>query len=532
MRLFGFSLTKARDDQENESFAPPAMDDGATVIQSSGYGGSLGVTIDLEGTVRGEAELITRYRQMSYHPEVAAAIDEITNQAIVLDDDNPTVQLDFQELEDLIPNPLKRAFEEEFKQLLRLLEFNVNSYEIFKRWYIDGRLYYHVIIDKKRLADGILELRYIDPRKIKKVREVQRTKSGLDAGGFPVQKTKTEYYVYNNNGFDGKQGSVWGVGGPDNVGVKIAPGAIVYVTSGMLDESGRMVLSYLQPAVRPLNMLRTIEDAAIIYKLVRAPQRRIWYIDVGNMPKMKAEQTVYDMMQRHRNKLIYDPTTGTTKDSRKFTTMLEDIWLTRRNGTRGTEIDTLDSQADFIRTDEINYFLKKMYKALCVPLSRLEPEYAYSIGRSSEITRDELKFNSFIERLRTRFSELFLELLERQLILRGYVSPDEWSEIRHRLRFKWAEDNFFSELKDQEILSSRIETLNLAASVIGRYVSNLWARKNILRQTDEEIEEMDQEILEERLNPIYMVPMDPEGNPIEVGPGMSPAPSMSPPPDK
>lgn len=523
VQLFGWNIRRAQDEEKPaESFAPPRNDDGAAIVTSSGYGGSYGTAIDLEGVVKGEADLISQYRSMSKHPEVATAINQIVNESIVVSDEEETVELNLDLLENVLPPQLLEILRYELSNVLMLLEFNTNAYEIFKRWYVDGRLYYHVIIDKERPADGIKELRYVDPRKIKKVKEV-KTKRAADKTPVNVQTVVAEYYVYNEKGFGSKQQDV---AIAQNVGLKIAKDAVVYVTSGLLDETNTMVLSYLHQSIRPLNMLRTMEDSAVIYRLVRAPERRVWYIDVGSLPKHKAEEMVYDMMTRHRNKLIYDPASGNVRDQRKHVTMLEDIWLSRREGNRGTQVETLDGAQMTGILDEVNYFLKMLYKSLNVPIGRLEPEMMYSLGRPSEITREEVDFSKFIDRVRSRFSELFLDLLEKQLILKGYMSPEEWDEIRHQIKFKYARDNYFAELKEQEIITQRVSTMMQVMPLLGQFVSNTWARKNILRQTEEDMKEMDQEIMEERLNPIYMIQADPEGNPISAPPGMFAPPPM------
>lgn len=538
--LFGFNFNREADANPPESFAPPKNEDGASVIMSAGLGGSYGYVFDLDGSVRTEADLITRYRQVAEHPEVLAAIDEIVNEAIVVSDEEPTVELNLDELveERGFPKQMLDVFQEEFKSILRLLEFNVDAYVVFKKWYVDGRLYYHIIIDKERPDLGIVELRFIDPRKIKKVKEVIRKRPENDRTPVLVNRVASEYYVYSERGFGsmvGTQGqqSMPGVVQPNpspspsaDVGLKIAKDSIAYVTSGLLDPTGTIVQSYLHQALRPLNMLRTMEDSAVIYRLVRAPERRVWYIDVGNLPKHKAEQVIYDMMTRHKNKMIYDPTSGDIRDQRRHMTMLEDIWLSRREGNRGTQVETLPGANTQDVMDEVEYFLKKLYKALNVPLSRLEPEVMYSIGRSSMITRDEINFSKFIDRLRARFCELFLDLLEKQLVLKGYVSPDEWTDIRHLIKFKFARDNYFSELKEQEIMLGRAQTLETIMPYVGRFVSNAWARKNVLRQTDEEMEEMDEEIMGEMQNPLYMVQTDMEGNPIMTPPGMTAPPPI------
>lgn len=530
MNLFGIQINWAKDKKPLESFAPQIQEDGATVVVSAGYGGSYGTVVDLDGTVRSEANLITQYRQMSHHPEVIQAIDEIVNEAIVVSDEEAAVSINMDELDGL-PPPLRQAFIQEFDEVLKLLKWNVDSYVIFKRWYVDGRLNYHIIVDKEQLALGIQEIRYIDPRKIKKIREVQR-KRASDGAPVTITVTKSEYYLYNEQGYDSRisqpNGAVTA-----NVGLKIAKDAIIFVGSGELDEAGRVVLSHLHQAIRPLNMLRTMEDSAVIYRLVRAPERRVWYIDTGLLPKHKAEQVIYDMMTRHKNKLVYDPATGSVRDMRHHTTMLEDIWLGRREGNKGTQVETLPGSQNLGQMEEVDYFLRKLYKSLNVPISRLEPEIMYTLGRDNQITRDEVKFTKFIDRLRQRFNELFLQLLEKQMILKGYISPEEWLEIKHLIKFTYAKDSYWSELKENEILMTRLASVEMAMPYAGRFFPNGFIRRDILKQSEDTMEEFDEEMIEERMNPLYMVQLGPEGEPLTLEPGMSAPPMASKPkPDK
>jgi hypothetical protein len=437
VKLFGFTIRRVEDEPENraESFAPPVKDDGAALITSSVVS-SYGTALDIEGLIRGEAQLITKYRKMSLDSHMIPGIEEIINEAIVVQENENIVEIDLDEIKGLPPQ-VADLIVNEFEEILKLLEFQTKGYDIFRRWYIDGRLYFHAIIDKKQIQDGIKELRYVDPRKIKKVREVEKKRAN-DVNPVSVQRTKAEYYVYNERGYDNSANSyIATAAGATEVGLKIAKDSMIYVTSGLLDESGSTVLSHLHQAIRPLNMLRTMEDSAVIYRLVRAPERRVWYIDVGSLPKQKAEQVVYDMMTRHRNKLVYDPATGAIRDQRKHTTMLEDIWLARREGSRGTEVTTLPGSQNLGQMEEVQYFLRELYKSLHVPLGRLDPELIYTIGRAAEITRDEIKFSKFIDRLRVRFNQLFLDILERQLVLKGVLSPEDWDQIKPLIRFEY-----------------------------------------------------------------------------------------------
>ena len=484
--LFGFELRKKRPEQELPSFAPPRdSDDGAVVVSA---GGAFGTYVDLDGTVRSEAELVTKYREMSLQPECDAAVDEIVNESISIDEEN-IVQINLEQLN--INENIKKIIRDEFQYCLNLIGFNKYAYEIYRRWYIDGRLYYHVIIDEKNPAAGIKEVRYVDPRKIRKVREVQKRKiQANNPGDAVVTKTVNEYFIFNDKGFNFGNKAV----GPSTTGLKIAKDSVLHVVSGLTDNQGTMVLSYLHKAIKPLNQLRTLEDALVIYRLARAPERRIWYIDVGNLPKMKAEQYVRDIMVKHKNRLIYDAQTGDIRDDRKFMTMLEDYWLPRREGGRGTEVTTLPGGQTLGQMDDVLYFQKKFLQALNVPVSRLNSDALFSVGRATEITRDELKFNRFCIRLRGRFSNLFLEMLKKQLILKGVTTLDDWKLMSDDIRFDFAKDNYFTELKDAEILEGRITQARNIQDMLGKYYSHEWVRKNVLHQSDDDIEKNDKQI--------------------------------------
>ena len=487
--LFGFEF-KRKSKEELPSFAPPKeSDDGATVITA---GGAYGTYVDLDGTVRSEAELVTRYREMSLQPECDAAVDEIINESIAIDE-KELVEINLDEV--AISDPVKKVIKEEFKNCLNILEFNKFAYEIFRRWYIDGRIYYHIVIDDNNPKDGIKEIRYIDPRKIRKVREVQkkRIKGTDNPADTVVTKTVNEYFIFNDKGFNFGNKSV----GVSTTGLKIAKDSILYVVSGLTDNQGTMVLSYLHKAIKALNQLRTLEDALVIYRLARAPERRIWYIDVGNLPKMKAEQYVRDIMVKHKNRLIYDAQSGEIRDDRKFMTMLEDYWLPRREGGRGTEVTTLPGGQNLGQMDDVLYFQKKFLQTLNVPVSRLNSDALFSLGRATEITRDELKFNRFVVRLRARFAILFTKMLEKQLILKGITTPEDWSEIAGQIKYDFAKDNYFAELKNAEITSGRIELARNIQDFAGKYYSHKWVRENVLRQSDDDIEENDEGINEE-----------------------------------
>ena len=487
IELFGFRIGKADEDAKRAvqipSFVPEQKDDGAVEIAP---GGAYGTFVDLEGTAKSEAELITRYREMSMNPEVEAAVDDIVNEALVTDQDASVVRLSMDDLKQ--PTRIKKRIEEEFDEILELLDFSNICYEIFRRWYVDGRLYYHIMIDVSNPRDGIKELRYVDPRRIRKVRVPQKKENGdATKDKNPTVPAYSEYYLYNPAGLAGAAYSQ---------GIKISPDSICYVNSGMLDNRNRMVLSHLHKAIKPLNQTRMLEDAVVIYRLSRAPERRIFYIDVGNLPKPKAEQYLRDMMIRHKNRLVYDASTGEVRDDRKFMTMLEDFWLPRREGARGTEITTLPGGQNLGEMADVDYFRKKLYQSLSVPISRLEPDGQFSLGRSNEITRDEVKFSRFIGRLRHRFTMLFDHLMEIQLALKGVMSREEWREMRSYIKYDFQKDNYFSELKDQEVLTSRLQLLNTISPYINQFYTKEWVQKNVLRFTDEQIEEMESEMEE------------------------------------
>lgn len=484
--LFGFRIGKPEDQQEEKpsirSFAPPSNDDGAIPVSE---GGAFGTTVDLEGLTKNEAQLITKYREMALQPECQRAVDDIINEAVITDERELPVNIVLDETQ--VPDKIKKRITEEFEFLLKLLNFSNKGYDVFKNWYVDGRVYYHIMIDEKKPRDGIKELRHVDPRKIKKVRAERRQKnvSYADAQKQLVKKYN-EYYLYSSKGL---------VAG--NQGIKIAPDSIAYCHSGEMDQRSSTVISHLHKAIKPLNQLRMLEDATVIYRLARAPERRVFYIDVGSLPKAKAEQYLREMMVKHKNKLVYDANTGDVRDDRKFLTMLEDYWLPRREGGKGTEITTLPGGQNLGEIDDVVYFRKKLYESLNVPVSRMESDSQFNIGRSSEITRDELKFSKFISRLRNRFSELFIILLERQLLLKGVITKEEWKEIKGNIYFDWLQDNHFAEMKNAEIMSSRIALLNDMDQYVGKYFSTEWVRKNVLYQTDDDIKEIDKQNQEE-----------------------------------
>ncbi len=484
VELFGFRIGRPEKEEELPSFVPQNIEDGAVAISE---GGAFGTTVDLDNKIKNETQLITKYREMALQPEAEKAIDDVCNEAIITDDNQLPINLDLDEVE-TVSTSVKEMMRDEFEYIQRLLKMNTKGYDVFRNWYVDGKIYYHIVIDLKNPRAGIRELRYVDPRKIKKVKKpVRKNQQAQTIGKEALEKKMEEFYLYQGKGVSDNSTS----------GIKIAPDAIAYCHSGVLDNRNYNVLGHLHKAIKPLNQLRMLEDATVIYRLARAPERRIFYIDVGNLPKQKAEQYLRDMMVKHKNKLVYDANTGEVRDDRKFLTMLEDYWLPRREGGRGTEITTLPGGQNLGELDDVNYFRRKLYEALNVPISRLEQETQFNVGRASEITRDEIKFSKFITRLRSRFSELFLILLERQLLLKGIMTSAEWSEMRDIIKFNYQEDNHFSELRDAEILRERMTLLQEVDQYTGKYFSNNWIKTNILKQTDEEKEEIANEISNE-----------------------------------
>ena len=525
IQLFGFEISKKPGTNKTQNqveptqktFALPQSDDGAVTIQSGAY---YGTYVDLDGVVRNEIELVTRYREMSMQPELETAIDEIVNESIVQDDAGNAVEVNMDDLE--VPQPVKDRIKFEFEYILKLLNFGNMGHDIFRRWYIDGRMFYHIVIDEASPANGIQEVRYIDPRRIRKIREIQKmkdTKTGME-----IIKTQREYYLYNERGV---------VGSHSNLGTKIAVDAVVNINSGLMDAKRTMVLSYLHKAIKPLNQLRMVEDATVIYRLSRAPERRIFYIDVGNMPTIKAEQYLRDIMVKYRNKLVYDSSTGEIKDDRKHLSMLEDFWLPRREGGKGTEITTLPGGQNLGEMEDVHYFEKKLYKALGVPVSRLEQSQGFSLGRTTEITRDELRFMKFIMRLRNKFSGLFDDLLRVQLVLKRVCTPEEWEEFKEKIWYDYKKDNNFNELKEAELLTNRLANLQAIDPFVGRYYSMEWVRKNVLMLSDEDIQEIQVQIDQEAAMMAPPPQVDAQGNPIMIappppGPGQPPMP----PPDQ
>jgi len=489
INLFGFEIARKKEEVSIQpAITAPAADDGAVNISAGGY---FGTYLDLETSFKNENDLITRYREMAMQPELESAVDDIVNEAIVHDVTGKSVTIILDDLEQ--PDNIKDMIREEFQNVLRMLDFSNEGADIFRRWYIDGRLYYQVLVDQKQPRLGIQDLVYIDPRKIKKARQVIREKDPRT--GVEVVKGTQEFYVFNDRATTTGQTVVTS---PTDASVKIAPDAIVNVNSGLMDPRRMLVLSFLHKAIKPLNQLRLVEDAVVIYRLSRAPERRVFYIDVGNMPKIKSEQYLRDIMTKFRNKVVYDSTTGEVKDDRKFLSMMEDFWIPRRGEGKSTEITTLPAGQNLGELSDVNYFEKKLYKALNVPVSRLETTTGFALGRSTEITRDELKFSKFVERLRSKFSILFDELMERQLALKGICSVDEWQELKEKIHYDFLKDNNFAEIKESELMAIRLQLMQQIDPYVGTYFSKAWVRKHVLHFDEEGIERMQSELSDEQ----------------------------------
>ena len=472
--FFGFEIK--RKEKELGAVTPPATDDGTYDISGGGFYSTI---LDTDGRSRTEDDLIRRYRDIAIQPECDSAIEDIVSEAIASDERDMCVSIALDNLQ--VSATIKKRIKEEFERILQLLDFNNKAHDIFRRWYVDGRIFYHKVIDSQNPRKGIQQLRYIDPRKIKKVREVQTGRKGQ----VDVVKKFKEFYIYNQHGHQVNNTST---------GVKLTFDSIAYCPSGLIDMHKGTVLSYLNKAIKPVNQLRMIEDSVVIYRISRAPERRIFYIDVGNLPKIKAEQYLKDVMNRYRNKLVYDASTGEIRDDRNHMSMLEDFWLPRREGGRGTEITTLPGGANLGEIDDITYFQRKLYRSLNVPISRLEAEQNFSLGRSTEITRDELKFTKFVGKLRKKFSVIFNDLLRTQLILTGVIAEEEWKQMSEHIQFDFLQDNNFTELKNAELLKERLEMLSQVENYVGTYFSKEWVKKNVLHLTDDEIGEMQKQM--------------------------------------
>jgi hypothetical protein len=479
IKLFGFEIKRAKEDdpKKKPTIVPPRDDDGAGYITASGT--HFGQYINFDGDdSKDNAQLIMKYRGTAMHPEIDAAMEDIVNESIVGGDEKQSIDINMDNLDQ--PDNIKKVIKEEFDTIYGMLNFDELGHDIFRRWYIDGRIYHHLVVNESNLKAGIQEIRPIDSAKIRKVKQI-KTKKDPETGAKLIEKVD-EYYIYQEKP------------GMQTQGLKMSPDSVSYVTSGLLDESRKKVLSYLHKALKPLNQLRMMEDSLVIYRLARAPERRMFYIDVGNLPRGKAEQYMKDIMARYRNKLVYDAASGEIRDDRKHMSMLEDFWLPRREGGRGTEVTTLSGGQNLGEIDDIIYFQKRLYRSLNVPINRLEQEQQFSLGRSTEINRDELKFQKFIDRLRKRFSHLFLDILRKQLILKGIITDEDWQDIKNDLVVDYVRDNHFTELRDGELLRERLQTMDMIQQYVGEFFSKEWVQKNVLMFTDEEIRDIDKQM--------------------------------------
>ena len=496
--LFGFSITKLKQKADpKQSFTTAQADDGTQTVSAGGHFGSY---LDMEGTAKTEQDLIRRYREIAIHPECDMAIEDIVNEAIVANELKDAVRVIFNDLP--YGRDIQRKIEDEFKEVLRLMNFNTKGHDIFRRWYVDGRIFYQKIIDRENPRSGITELKYIDPRKVKKIREVRKKRPDVPSpsalNSLAVVDEYVEYFLFNERGVSGTTGTA---------GIKIAPDTIAFCPSGIIDQNKNMVLSYLHKAIKPTNQLRMIEDAVVIYRIARAPERRIFKIDVGNLPKAKAEQYLRDVMARYRNKLVYDAGTGEIRDDRNYMSMLEDFWLPSREGGRGTDITTLPGGQNLGEMNDVEYFRAKLYRSLNVPVSRLESSQGFNLGRASEITRDELKFTKFVQRLRKKFTELFNDIMRTQLVLKGVISEQDWHVVKDCIMYDFIQDGHFAELKNAELQRERLALANEMRDYVGKFYSVQYIRKNVLKQNDREMEQMDKQIKQEIDDGIIQNPM-------------------------
>ena len=496
VQLLGFEITRKNNNLEKpaeakQAFTIPSPDDGVTTISAGGY---FGQYLDMEVTAKNDYDLIRRYREIAQHPECDMAIEDIINEVIVSNERDVAVSISLDKL--AVSDKIKEKIRDEFDEVMRLLNFEEKGHDIFKRWYIDGRIYFHKVIDPNSPRKGITELRFIDPRKMKKVREIKK-KRDVKSKGIEVVEQTAEWFVYNERGMSS---------GTSNVGVKIATDSITFVTSGVIDQTRNMVMGHLHKAIKPVNQLRMIEDAVVIYRIVRAPERRVFYVDVGNLPKIKAESYLRDVMARYRNKLVYDASTGEIRDDRKHMSMLEDFWLPRREGAKGTEVTTLPGGQNLGEISDVQYFQKKLYKALNVPISRMESESGFNLGKAAEISRDELKFTKFVQRLRKRFTQVFADILKTQLVLKGIITIEDWANIGSHIQYDYLKDGYFAELKEAEILRERLSLAQEVSQYIGKYYSVEYIRKKVLRQSDEDIMEIDNQIAKEIKQGIIAAP--------------------------
>lgn len=475
MQIFGFEIARKKE-QAQLTVVTPQNDDGATTVNSAA--GYYAQVINLEATIKSENDLIRRYREVAQYSDCDSAIDDIVNEAIVSDEEHAPIKILLDEVK--LSSSIKKKIEEEFKNVFKLLKFDARGHDIFRSWYVDGRLYYQILVDEKNPKDGIVELRQVDPRKIRKIKNIEKQKN---ENGVEIIKKVEEYYIYNDKGIT--ENSIQGV--------RLPLDSVIYTGSGLVDANTGLMMSHLHKSIKIVNQLKMMEDALVIYRISRAPERRIFYVDVGNLPKVKAEQYVNDLMNKFRNKIVYDATTGEVRDDRKHMSMMEDFWMPRREGGKGTEITTLPGGQTLGQIEDIEYFQNKLYQSLNVPSTRLQKTDGFNLGRSSEITRDEIKFTKFVQRIRKKFAQLFLDALKIQLVLKGVINLDDWEEIVQDIRFDYLRDNHFSELKEAEIMQGRLNILQTMDPFVGKYYSPSYVKKNILKLRDDEIQEIDAE---------------------------------------
>lgn len=481
MNVFGFEIRKKKQpERESGTVVSPTPDDGSTIVNSASY---YGLVIDLEGVVKNENDLIRRYRETAQYPDCDSAIEDIVNEAIVADSDKPPISIVLDDVK--LSESIKNKVREEFDNILRLFKFEEKGHDLFRQWYVDGRMFFLIILNEDNIKEGIVEIRFIDPRKIRRIKNIKKEKNEK---GIEVVKEVKEYFLYNDKGITEQT----------TQGVELSVDSVIHSTSGLIDGNTNMVLSYLHKAIKPVNQLKMMEDALVIYRISRAPERRIFYIDVGTLPKLKAEQYVNEIMNKFRNKIVYDATTGEVKDNRQHLSMMEDFWMPRREGGKGTEITTLQGGANLNNIEDVNYFQQKLYQSLNVPIGRLQPQQGFSLGRTSEVSREEIKFAKFVERLRRKFSSIFRDALRVQLIAKGIIRPEEWDDFEYQMRFDYQRDNHFSELKNSEIINNRVMLLQNIDPFVGKYFSTTWVKQNVLMFTEEQIKEMEQEVEKDR----------------------------------
>lgn len=487
MEIFGFQINFKKKEEQLPSVVTPVSEDGSVVLSSSAAA-YYSQVVDMDTSIKNENDLIRRYREISLHPECDAAIEEIANEAVSTDFEGDVVKLNLEELK--VGEGIKKKIQAEFDEIRHLLDFDNKAHDLFRSWYVDGRQYHIISLNPDNAKEGIQKVEMVDSRKIRKVKKIEKQKDKKT--GVDVVKKVEEYFIYNEKGIDASS----------TQGIKLSVDSVVYIPSGLYDQNSNLMFSYLHKAIKPVNQLKMLEDAVVIYRIARAPERRIFYIDVGNLPKVKAEQYVTDIMNKYKNKIVYDASTGEVRDDRKYMSMLEDFWMPRREGGKGTEITTLPGGQTLGQMEDVNYFQQKLYQSLNVPISRLLPQQNFSLGRSNEITRDELKFNKFVRRLRYRFSQLLVDLLKVQLIAKNIVSADDWKEVEKVISIDFVNDNNFVELRDAELWQGRFQMLNQVDPYVGKYFSPEWVKREILKLTEEEMKEMDKEL--EAMDPKFL----------------------------